>query len=800
MRVSLNWLKEYVDVPVSAVELADRLTLVGVAVEAVDEPGREIEGVHTGRVLEIKRHPNADRLVICKVDAGRGEPAVIVTGANNMQVGDIVPVALAGARLAGGLVIKRAKFRGVPSSGMLCAADELGIGDDHEGILILPPDLPVGVDVKPLLGLDDSILDMDLTPNRSDCLSILGVAREVATIFDTELRPVTGLPPTGSAIEGVRIDIEDPELCGRYVARMLKDVKIEPSPPWMQQRLTALGVRPISSIVDVTNYVMLELGQPMHAFDFDRVTGGHVIVRRARPGERMVTLDGVERQLTPEMLLIADPEVAIGIAGVMGGLDSEVTNETRTVLLESAYFNPISIRRTARELGLRSEASLRFEKGIDPDGCLRAANRAVELLERIGAAKAVSGAVDNYPAPYVPRTILVRPERVDQILGVSVPRADSARILHKLEFAPREADEGFLVSVPGHRPDVMREIDLIEEVARIYGYDRIESTLPYGAATPGFRTPEQMLLNQLRGLLAACGLTEVVTYSFVHPGVFDRLGLPADHALRDTLPLQNPLSEDQSVMRTLLFPGLLETLARNYHRRNVDAALFEVATVFRPRGDDVLPEERLILVIAMMGGTPDGWNLSKRPLDFYQLKGVLETVAQKIGLPPFEYVPAGEHPSFHPGRAAWVKAGDTVLGVMGELHPDVIESFELPAGSVACELDFDQIIRLDRETVKRYEGLPRYPSVERDLAFVIQAAVPVQDVVALIQKGGGPLLQEVNLFDVYQGKQVGEGYRSLAFALRFQAPDRTLTDDEVNGYLEAIVQLLTEHTGATLRK
>ncbi len=800
MRVSLNWLKEFVDVPVSASELADRLTLVGVAVEAVEEPGREIEGVTTGRVLEIERHPNADRLVICQVDVGRGEPVTIVTGAHNMQVNDIVPVALEGSKLTGGLVIKRAKFRGVSSNGMLCAADELGIGEDHEGILILPPDLPVGVDVKPLLGLDDSILELDLTPNRGDCLSILGVAREVAVIFNTELKPVSGVEPAESMIEGVRIDIEDEELCRRYVARMLKDVKIEPSPAWMQQRLTTLGVRPISNIVDVTNYVMLELGQPMHAFDFDRVTGGHVVVRRARPGERMVTLDGAERRLTPEMLLIADPAVAIGIAGVMGGLDSEVTAETRTVLLESACFNPISIRRTARDLGLRSEASLRFEKGVDLEGCLWAANRAVELLEQMGAGKAVSGAVDNYPAPYVPRTILVRPERVNQILGVSVPREEVVRILEKLEFAPREADDGLLISVPSHRPDVQREIDLVEEVARIYGYDRIEDTLPFGATTPGIRTPEQLLLNQVRELLAACGLTEVVTYSFVSPGVFDRLGIPADHALRDTLALQNPLSEDQSVMRTLLFPGLLETFARNYHRRNVDTALFEVATVFWRCADDPLPEERMVLAIAMMGGTPGGWNLAKRPLDFFQLKGVLETVAQKIGLPPFEFVPGGEHPSFHPGRSAWVRLGDTVLGVMGELHPDVLEAYELPPGSVACELDFDQIIRLDRETVKRYEGLPRYPSVERDLAFVIETAVPALEVVALIRKGGGPLLQEITLFDVYQGKQVEEGYRSLAFALRFQAPDRTLTDEEVNGYLDEIVRLLTEHIGARLRK
>lgn len=800
MRVSFNWLKEFVDVPVSAEELAERLTLVGLTVETVEEPGRDISRVVTGRVTEIKPHPNADRLVVCMVDTGGGEEITVVTGADNMRVGDIVPVALEGARLAGGMVIKRAKLRGVSSNGMMCAADELGVGEDHEGIMILDPDLPIGVDVKPILGLDDTILELDLTPNRGDALSILGVARDVAAIFGTGLKYMPPAPSTTAEPPAdVRIEIEDPALCRRYVARVIKDIKVGPSPAWMQQRLHAAGVRPISNIVDVTNYVMMELGQPMHAFDFDHVRDNRVIVRRARAGEKIVTLDGAERALTPDMLLITDPEVPIGIAGVMGGLDSEITPETRTVLLESAFFDPVSVRRTSRALGLRSEASLRFEKGVDLEGCLRAADRAAELIEQIGAGRAVPGAVDNYPAPYTPRKIMVRPERVNRILGVDVPREEVVRILDRLEFNPREADGELVVSVPSHRNDVFREVDLVEEVARMFGYDRIENTLPFGDATPGFRTDEQLLLKWIRELLTACGLTEVVTYSFISRGLFDRMRIPTDSPLRDTLALQNPLSEEQAVMRTLLFPGLVEVLARNYHRRNVNAALFEMATVFRRQEGEALPDERQILAMALMGSAPGGWNLKPRPYDFFHLKGIIETLARKLGLPELRFSADNPHPSFHPGRSATVTVGDTLLGKVGELHPDVLENFELP-GAVVCELELDRLVRLDRTITKRYEGLPRYPSVERDLALIIDDQVPVRDVIELIRKSGGRLLKEINLFDVYAGRQIEEGYRSLAFALRFQADDRTLTDEEVNKCLARVVDRVTENTGARLRQ
>lgn len=799
MRVSLQWLKEFVKLPVGARELAEELTRVGLTVETVDEPGRDIAGVLTGRVTAIKPHPNADRLVICMVDAGQGGEITVVTGADNMRVGDVVPVALEGAKLAGGLVIRRAKLRGVDSNGMMCSADELGVGEDHEGIMILDPNLPIGVDAKPFLGLDDIILELDLTPNRGDALSILGVARDAAAIFKTGLKytpPESS--PAAEAPAGVRIDIENPELCRRYVGRLIEDVKIGPSPLWMQQRLYAAGVRPISNIVDVTNYVMMELGQPMHAFDFDRLHGGHVIVRSARPGEKIVTLDGAERHLTPEMLLITDPKGPVAVAGVMGGFDSEVTAGTGRVLLEAAFFNPVSVRRTSRRLGLRSEASLRFEKGVDLEGCLRAADRAAQLIEEIGAGRAVPGAADAYPSPYKPRTIMVRPERVNRILGIQVPREEVAGILERLEFNPREADGEFVVSVPSYRHDVFREVDLVEEVVRMYGYDRVEHTLPYGATTPGLRSEEQLLLKWLKDLLTACGLTEVVTYSFVSRGLFERMRIPADSPMRDVLALQNPLSEEQAVMRTLLFPGLVELLARNYHRRNLDAAFFELAAVFRKRENGALPEERQMLAMALTGGAPAGWNLAPMPYDFFYVKGILEMLAAKLGLPEPEFRPA-DHPSFHPGRSAVVAVGDTVLGTMGELHPDVLESYELPAG-VACELDMDRLIRLDRTIAKQYAGLPRFPSVERDLALIIEDRVPVREVVTLIRRAGGRLLKEVRLFDVYTGRQIEEGCRSLAFALRFQADDRTLTDDEVNKYLTRVLDRVAAETGAKLRQ
>ncbi len=799
MRVSVNWLKEFVDVPVTTAELADRLTLAGVAVDRIGKPSAGVSGVVTGKVAEVQPHPNADRLLVAMVDIG-GETLQIVTGAANFKVGDVVPAAPLGAVLAGGLTIRRAKFRGVESRGMMCAADELGIGDDHEGILILPPDTPVGVDAGPVLGLDDEILELDLTPNRGDCLSVFGVAREAATLLAKPLkREKPAFPELDlRAARMARVDIEDPRLCGRYVARVLVDVRVGPSPLWMRTRLFAAGLRPISNIVDVTNYVMLERGQPQHAFDYDAVHSAHVIVRRARAGETLVSLDGNERALAPDMLLITDPRTVIGIAGVMGGLDSEVTADTKRVLLESAYFDPVSIRRTSRALGLRSEAATRFEKGVDPEGCLTAADRALELMQAIGAGRAAAGAVDVYPEPYAPRTIIVRPERVEEILGLAVPTKTTRDILERLEFAPRISEGRFLVRVPSHRTDISREIDLIEEVARVHGYQQIPDSLPFGETVPGVRTGAQVLESRLKQLLVACGLTEVVTYTFTNRKVFDRLRLPGDSKYRRTVRLRNPLNEEQTEMRTLLYPSLLDVLARNYQRRNTDAALFETGRVYRPRDSALLPEERLRLAAALMGRTPAGWRKRPEPLDFFFLKGVMENLAREIGLGPLVFTAEQNEPSFHPGRTARLRAGETDLGIIGELHPEVLEAYDLPPGVVAAEIDLNLVLAMDKKT-PAFVPLPRFPGVERDLALVIGKDIPALEVTALIRRAGGELLRELHLFDVYEGRQIREGFRNLGFSLLFRADDRTLTDEEVGPHLNEIVRVLEDAYGAQLR-
>lgn len=808
MRVSLKWLKDYVDVPWEAEELAERLTMAGVAVGAVYRPGREVAGVVTGRIERVEPHPNADKLVVCRVDTGEGELRQIVTGAPNVREGQVVPVALEGARLAGGTVIKRARFRGVESCGMLCSGQELGLDpktmppEQAHGIMVLPPDTPLGADVRPLLGLDDTILELDLTPNRGDCLSMIGVAREVAALLGVPLRlPEVVEAAPGSSLEGrVKVDILDPELCRRYVALLFAGVKVGPSPLWMQERLRAAGMRPISNIVDITNYVMLEMGQPLHAFDYRALKDGHIIVRRAQPGEAIVTLDGVERHLDPEMLVIADPGGPVAIAGVMGGLHTEVTEKTAEVLLESAYFSPTSIRRTSRALGLRSEASLRFEKGIDLEGCLAAARRAAYLVARLGVGEVVPGAVDNYPLPRERRVVVLRPERVAQVLGVDVPPRETQELLERLGFEVQEGErQQLFVKVPSYRVDVSREIDLVEEVARIYGYQRIPATLPCGSTTKGFRTRRQELLRRTREVLAGCGLNEVITYSFISPASFDRLRLTPESPLRRALALQNPLSYEQSVMRTTLLPGILEVLVRNFNRRVTSGAIFELGRVFYPRDGEALPEERLLLAAGAMGQAAYGWNRQPVQLDFYFLKGIVEALAERLGLPALEYEREGQNPTFHPGRAARVVAGGKELGVLGEIHPDVLENYGLGARACAFELDLEAMLEMaTREP--RYQPLPRYPGVRRDIALVVPREVTCGEILRVIRASGGENLRQVQLFDVYEGQQIKQGYRSMAFSLFFQAADRTLTDEEVAARVEAISAAAARELGAELRR
>ncbi len=806
MRVSYKWLQDFVEIDISPQELADRLTQAGITVEGVIETGKGVEKVITGRIEMISPHPNADKLVVASVHTG-GEKLQIITAATNVREGDIIPVAIEGARLASGLVIKKAKLRGVESRGMMCSGQELGIdpktmpAEQAHGILILPPGTPVGRDAKEILGLDDHILELDLTPNRGDCLSVYGVAREVAALLGRPLQPVMpAFPELDERIEGqARVDIEDTDLCLRFVGRLIRNVRAGSSPLWMQQRLRSAGMRPINNIVDVTNYVMLELGQPMHAFDYDLLKDGHIIVRRAKEGEKIVTLDGARRDLSRDMLCITDPSGPVAIAGVMGGLATEVTEKTASILLESACFNPFNIRRTSRILGLRSEASLRFEKGIDIGGCKRAADRAAQLIVEMGAGGAVSGAVDRLPAPIQERALQLRPSRAAYLLGVDISGEEAGEILRSLQFnVVQGSGEDLLVTVPTYRVDVSLEVDLIEEIARMYGYNKVPATFPFGQSTRGIKTREQSFTAKVRCLLAGSGLNEVVTYSFVHPRVFSRMNLPEDSPLRETVKIQNPLSEEQSVMRTMMLPCLLEVLGRNYSRRVQDGAVFEIGRVFYPRGEGRLPEERPVVAAAVMGRTVGGWNAAPRDMDYYFLKGVLENLFKDLRTGPVVFKPEASNPGFHPGRTATLEAGGAVLGVLGELHPGVLEQFELPERAVAFEIDLARLIEVSGGPAV-YSSLPKFPGVERDMAIIVRQEIPAADIFETIRKAGGDLLRSLSLFDIYHGEQVPKGCRSMAFSLQFLAHDRTLTDDEATERTTAIVKALGARFGAELR-
>jgi phenylalanyl-tRNA synthetase beta chain len=659
VRVSYKWLQEFVDIDIPPAELADRLTLAGITVEGILEIGEGVEKVFTGRIESITQHPNADKLVVTSVDVGT-EKLQIITAATNVREGDVIPVAVEGAKLASGLVIKRAKLRGVESRGMMCSGKELGIdpktmsAEQANGIMILPPDTPLGKDAKEVLGLDDYILVLDLTPNRGDCLSVIGVARETASLLGKPFRPPQpAVCELDEKIEGqVRVDILDKDLCRRFVGRLIRNVRVGSSPLWMQQRLRAAGMRPINNIVDVTNYVMLELGQPMHAFDYNLLKDGHIIVRRIRDGEKIVTLDGAERILTPGMLGITDPSGPVAVAGVMGGQSTEVTEDTMSILLESAFFNPISIRRTSKSLGLRSEASLRFEKGIDIGGCARAADRAAQLIVEMGCGDAVSGRIDIIPEPVKERVVQLRPSQAAHVLGVDVSGETAQEILTSLQFAVQKAGDNLQVTVPTHRVDVSMEVDLIEEVARMYGYNRVPDTLPFGRSTRGLRTQEQAFTARTRSIMAESGLYDVMTYSFVHPRIFNLMNLPPDSPLRNALKIQNPLSEEHSVMRTMLLPCLMDVLARNYNRRVQDGAFFEIGRVFIPRGADIQPEERTVLSAAAMGRASGNWNMPPSELDYYYLKGVLENLFCGLRTSPVTFTPEAADPIFHPGRTA----------------------------------------------------------------------------------------------------------------------------------------------------
>ena len=793
MRVSLRWLEDYVRVDVPVTKLVELLDLSGTKVEAIIEPGKDLEGIVVAEVIAIHDHPNADNLVLVDVRSATGEQRV-VCGAKNLSVGDRVPYAQVGARLPD-LTITERKIRGEVSLGMLCSASELGVSKDHSGILILPPGSELGADVVALLNLNDTILDLEITPNRPDCMGMIGVAREVAALLGNELQiPELPTEPIPFGDGPVKVRLTDAQGCPRYVAHLIEGVAVGPSVGWMAARLLAAGIRPISNVVDATNYILLETGHPLHAFDAEHVHEKTIIVRRATRKEKMTTLDGIERMLEPTDLLIADPKKPLALAGIMGGARSEVSGDTTAVILEAAYFDPSLIGRTARRLGLRTEASARFERGMDPDALMFAAARCGQFLLPVGKGSS-SQIVDEYPEPIARRRVTLRPERTEKILGFDISADSQARHLRSIDLEVDESDGVLDVEIPLFRPDIQREVDLVEEVARLAGLDRLPSTLPKGGAGGLERT--QIAERTLRRALAGFGLHETWTSSLGSPMELDALGLPEDHPTRNALRLMNPMSEQESGMRTTVLPGLLRAAAHNVAHRVEDFALFEIARIYEPAPGQRLPHESLVLG-AVFGGLrrPKTWLEEPARWEFFGAKGVLTSALQILGVEVTATLAQG--PPFHPGRAATVMIGEQAIGSFGELHPEVCERLDVQEGMVVLEVALGAVFEAIPGPVKAPE-LPRFPAALIDLAVVVDEDTPAAAIERTIEDAGAPEVVNVRLFDVYRGEQIAAGKKSLAYALQLQVADRTLTDEDTSAVLERIVGALRDQHGAELR-
>ncbi|MDO8885552.1 phenylalanine--tRNA ligase subunit beta [Candidatus Oleimmundimicrobium sp.] len=802
MRVSLNWLKDYVDFDISIEELIEKLNLSGTAVESVQYLGKGLENIVVGQIKKIESHPNADKLVVCQVDVGAEAELTIVCGAKNMKEGDKVPVALVGAVLPNGMEIKKAKLRSVESYGMMCSAIELNIGDDASGLMILDPKLKIGEELSKTLNLKDVILELEITPNRPDCLGTIGIAREVTAITDGKLKkPVIEIEESEKlANDFAGVEIVDPELCPRYVARIIKDVKIGPSPRWFQQRLKAVGLRPINNIVDITNYVMWETSQPLHAFDYEKIKNGKIIVRRAKNNETILTLDDVERRLDDSMLVIADSSGPIALAGVMGGVKSEVSESTTTILLESAYFKPTNIMRTSRGLGLISESSLRFERGTDPGGTVFAADRAAQLMAEFANGKVLKGIIDVYPKKIMPKTLKLRVNCVNEILGTDLPAGEMDKILESLEIevSKAEQDNQLNVLIPTFRPDLEREIDLIEEIGRIYGYNRIQSTLPESSGKQGGLSLSQKIEKRIKNSLTSSGFWETINYSFVTPNFYEKIRLDKKDPLAKCVLLKNPLSEEQSVLRTTLIPGLLDVAKRNVNRDIYNAQVFEMGRVFRPVSGKELPDEPLMVAGAATGSWSEGQWFGKEPLiDFFDVKGAIENLLADLGIKDW-FLRKALHSTFHPGKCAELLIDGDVAGILGEVHPEVNAAYEFPNKVVVFELFVSKLVS-HAKLLTRFEEIPRYPGISLDVSLIVDEKVLNEQIVKVIRAAGDKLLKEVRLFDLYTGKNIPTGKKSLAYSLTYQASDRTLTDEEVMKVQKRVIAGLEKKLGAEIR-
>lgn len=809
MLVPIEWLKDYTDINVDTKEFCDKMIMSGSNLETCEYFCEEMENVVVGKIEKIEKHPDADKLVVCMVNVGKEEPVQIVTGAPNVFEGACVPVALHKSRIPGplhgqekqegGTKITKGKLRGVESFGMLCSAGELGFEDKvvpvahKDGIWILEEEYPLGQDFAEALGLKQAVVDFEITPNRPDCLSMVGMAREAAATFgekleypDTECQAET----EKQAKDFIQVEIKEPELCRRYAARIVTDVKIGQSPWWLQKRLMYAGMRPINNIVDITNFVMLEFGQPIHAFDIRQLADSKIVVECAQEGEKFTTLDNTERTLTKDMLLIKDGKRGVAIAGVMGGLNSEIEADTTTILVESANFNGDSVRATSKKLGLRTEASSRFEKGIDPNLCQAAADRVCRLIEILGCGKVASGTVDVYPKEFEAQAIDVRVDRINKVLGIDLPAREMIRIFESLEMKVEGEGPVLKVTPPTVRQDMLTEVDFVEEVARMYGYDKLPVTLPKGNMESG-KSREWGLMDLARDTLCALGLNEVQTYSFVSPKGVDDVRIGEDSWERAFVKILNPLGEENSVMRTILTPNMLEVMGRNYSRKIETVKAFEIGSTFMADlvNPEELPEEQTGLCIGLYG----------EQITFFTLKGILTELLKVLGVRDVTFTAESEYGVYHPGRCARILSGEEELGIMGEVYPDVADKFGIGTRAYCCELFFDSVTR-HADVEKHYEPLPKYPSTARDIALLVDEDVQVGQIETIIKREGGEILEQVKLFDVYRGKQVAEGKKSVAFALTYRDKNKTLTDEDVAKVHEKVLEALKDEINAVLRE
>ena len=802
MLVSLKWLRDYVDVDVPAAELAERLTMAGLEVDALSEKGPDFRGVRVARILSLKPHPDADHLSLCEVTTGESTYPV-VCGARNIRVGDTVPLALVGATLPGDLVIRSSRIRGKASEGMLCSEEELGVGTDASGIMILPPDLPLGAELGEVLNLGDAVLDIGVTPNRADCLSIVGVAREWAAIAGKGLRyPATDVIENDEDVREITsVSILDSDLCPRYTARIIKNARIGPSPLWIRQRLEAVGLRPINNIVDVTNFVMMELGQPLHAFDFRFLEEGRIVVRRSREGEQFISLDGKERTLQTDTLLICDGVKPVAIGGVMGGLNSEIQPDTEVILLESAYFNPFSIRKTSRELAMGTDAAFRSERGIDPEGVIRALNRAARLIAEVSGGTLCKGVIDQYPQKIrTARRIPLRIRRVKDILGIAVPAEEIIRTLESLEMTVVPVNKGRIaVTPPTCRVDIAREIDLIEEIIRLYGYDRVSATLPGVSVIAGISDGKRSVEGRLREIMTGTGYTEVINYSFISPNAVDQLGLEETDERRSHVRIRNPLTEEQAVMRTTMTYSLLLNAKRNADCGRFDLKIFEMGKTFIRRGEGELPREQNRMGCLITGlRYEDRWHSQDLRADFYDLKGCIESIVDVLRIPAPSFRSGIHETMLHPGKSCGVFSGEEKVGFLGEIHPDLLIRLDLTGPIMICELDLD-FLAAHFSAKAPFRSIPRFPSSSRDVAFVIRREMESREVLRPAKDSHEELLEKVQIFDVYEGASIPAGMKSLGVRFSYRCADRTLTDDEVNEVHAKIVQKIVYATGGSIR-